>query len=556
MRRGRGVAAILAVVVGGVGACRGGSHPSTKNDPASPTSATSSSVVEMSAGDPSASASASAIASASASTSASVAAAPEKPSVSTTRWLGWIYERPNLESPHIGYMRAGAHVVRAENPVEKPNGPCPGGQWWAVEPWGFVCEGHDGVTTDLNNPTVVAAATKPPDVTSPLPYGYGTSFGAPLYVRVPTKEEQERIEGDVAAKAKAVADEIAAVTKKDPAKQPPRTALPVEAIPDFLSHHEIAAPVVTWNIGSMAVEAGFAWHGMRLAFTRAFEVDGRPFYLTTEHYIVPADRFRAAKLAAFEGIHLAKPAEEGVHLPLVWVRWHPAHVYQFDGSSLVDTSIELPFQFHAQLLDKDLTWDGTRYHELASPPPGAEEGHRYLVRAEATTRVDPTPPDKCPKDLQPNEKWIEVRISQQTLILYEGTTPIFDTLVSTGVDGAGDPETTRSTPRGAWHIHSKHITYRMAGEEHEPWKEGDPPDPQYQIDDVPWVEYFTGGYALHAAFWHDAFGEPKSHGCINLSPRDAMWLFGQTEPKVPEGWHGVYGGKGGASVGTLLIVRG
>ena len=85
------------------------------------------------------------------------------------------------------------------------------------------------------------------------------------------------------------------------------------------------------------------------------------------------------------------------------------------------------------------------------------------MRAEATTRVDPTSPDKCPKDLQPNEKWIEVRISQQTLILYEGTTPIFDTLVSTGVDGTGDPETTRSTPRGAWRIHSKHITYRMAG---------------------------------------------------------------------------------------------
>ena len=46
------------------------------------------------------------------------------------------------------------------------------------------------------------------------------------------------------------------------------------------------------------------------------------------------------------------------------------------------------------------------------------------------------------------------------------------------------------------------------------------------------------GYALHAAYWHDQFGTPRSHGCINLAPKDAARLFAFTKPEVPEGWHG------------------
>ncbi|MCC6900272.1 MAG: L,D-transpeptidase [Polyangiaceae bacterium] len=46
-------------------------------------------------------------------------------------------------------------------------------------------------------------------------------------------------------------------------------------------------------------------------------------------------------------------------------------------------------------------------------------------------------------------------------------------------------------------------------------------------------------FALHAAYWHDRFGEPKSGGCVNLSVRDAKWLFDWTAPCAPETWHSV-----------------
>jgi hypothetical protein len=52
--------------------------------------------------------------------------------------------------------------------------------------------------------------------------------------------------------------------------------------------------------------------------------------------------------------------------------------------------------------------------------------------------------------------------------------------------------------------------------------------------------YFQGSYALHGAFWHDAFGNMRSHGCVNLSPEDARTLFAWADPQLPPGWHGVF----------------
>jgi hypothetical protein len=56
------------------------------------------------------------------------------------------------------------------------------------------------------------------------------------------------------------------------------------------------------------------------------------------------------------------------------------------------------------------------------------------------------------------------------------------------------------------------------------------------------VQYFAAGFALHTAYWHDVFGEARSHGCVNLSPIDAHRVFSWTDPPVPPGWHGVNAG--------------
>jgi lipoprotein-anchoring transpeptidase ErfK/SrfK len=137
-----------------------------------------------------------------------------------------------------------------------------------------------------------------------------------------------------------------------------------------------------------------------------------------------------------------------------------------------------------------------------------------------------------PKGLAPGEKWIDVNLKTQMLVAFEGDRPVFVTLVSTGKEDKDDPEKDHKTPTGTWTIREKHIAATMDGDVTS--------DGPYSIEDVPWIMYFNGSYALHGAFWHNSFGRTRSHGCVNLAPTDAKALFGWSEPQVPRGWHAVW----------------
>jgi hypothetical protein len=76
----------------------------------------------------------------------------------------------------------------------------------------------------------------------------------------------------------------------------------------------------------------------------------------------------------------------------------------------------------------------------------------------------------------------------------------------------------------------------------------------FELRDVPWIQYFASGYALHGAYWHDVFGVPRSHGCINLAPIDARIVFRWTDPPLPDGWHGINIGTD-MGEGTTVVIR-
>jgi hypothetical protein len=148
-----------------------------------------------------------------------------------------------------------------------------------------------------------------------------------------------------------------------------------------------------------------------------------------------------------------------------------------------------------------------------------------------------------PEGIEPWERWVDVDLSKQMLVAYEGSRPVYVTLVSTGRKGSKTEPF--DTPPGRYRIRSKHVTTTMDG--------NTASDGNYSIQDVPWTMFFEGSYALHGAFWHDAFGRVRSHGCVNLGPTDARWLFQWTTPFLPEGWHGVHAHEG--SPGSTVIVR-
>jgi len=149
----------------------------------------------------------------------------------------------------------------------------------------------------------------------------------------------------------------------------------------------------------------------------------------------------------------------------------------------------------------------------------------------------------APSEIQPGERWIDVELSTQTLVAYEGARPVYATLVSTGRGGQG---TAYATPKGLHRIWVKLVSSTMDNLENETAA-------SYALEDVPYVQFFSKGVGLHGVFWHQNFGRVRSHGCINLAPLDAQWLFAFTGPTLPVGWSAVLPISG--ERGTLVRVR-
>lgn len=108
------------------------------------------------------------------------------------------------------------------------------------------------------------------------------------------------------------------------------------------------------------------------------------------------------------------------------------------------------------------------------------------------------------------EKWVSVDLYEQVTIAYEGNTPVFATLVASGL--ADWP-----TNEGLFHVYVRYPRTLMHG------AEGNPDF--YYLQEVPWTMYFDGDIGLHGTYWHDGFGYRHSHGCVNLSITDALWLY-------------------------------
>ncbi len=129
--------------------------------------------------------------------------------------------------------------------------------------------------------------------------------------------------------------------------------------------------------------------------------------------------------------------------------------------------------------------------------------------------TSPAPP--APSPAPTGDRWIDVNLSTQQVTAYAGNTPVYSSLASTGL-----PAT--PTPTGQYRIYVKYVSTLMTGY-------------GYYLPNVPYTMYFYRGYGLHGTYWHSNFGQPMSHGCINLPTPDAQWFFN---------W---------ASVGTLVNIH-
>ena len=124
-------------------------------------------------------------------------------------------------------------------------------------------------------------------------------------------------------------------------------------------------------------------------------------------------------------------------------------------------------------------------------------------------------PAARPEGVGPTDRWIDIHKFEQTLAAYEGDTLVYATLVSSGL-----PQW--DTDSGLFRVYMKVKSAKMSGREGKP--------DYYFLEDVPYAMYFNKDMALHGAYWHDKFGFKHSHGCVNLPPADALWLWNWTTP--------------------------
>jgi lipoprotein-anchoring transpeptidase ErfK/SrfK len=156
-----------------------------------------------------------------------------------------------------------------------------------------------------------------------------------------------------------------------------------------------------------------------------------------------------------------------------------------------------------------------------------------VVTAEELAPISPNIP--------PQSKRIEVSISEQMLRAYEDEDIVLQTKISSGNAGLNpfNKGIPTSTPKGDFHIEiklpSKHMGDGLTTDKLS----------AYELPGVPWVSFFEPktGVAFHGTYWHDNFGLPMSHGCVNMRTEDAKWLYRWTTPviKVEQSHQGGYG---------------
>lgn len=262
--------------------------------------------------------------------------------------------------------------------------------------------------------------------------------------------------------------------------------------------------------------------GFGIAVRRIAEKNqGDPFGLTTRGFWVPLRDLTAVPPVSFHGSPFSPS--------LAWIVSERAPLFSAPGRRKPGPGLERLTTVN--VLER-VYLRGWRYLRIGE--------HDYL-RDQDVRWPELSPP---PAEARPGERWLDVDLARQTLVAYIGHTPVFATLVSTGRGAVG---TETATPPGVYRVWVKLRSSDMDNLEDTEAREN------YAIEAVPWVMFFQRGYGLHGTFWHKRFGETHSHGCVNLSPIDAEYLFFFSGPRLYPGWSAALPAP--HELGTLVRIR-
>jgi hypothetical protein len=422
----------------------------------------------------------------------------------------------------LGSLRKGTRISAKGTLVKTAS--CTEG-WYELVSGGFICSKF--ATTDFDDKQLKDFPHEP-FADRPLPYDYGLNLtnGAPLYFRPPLRRERAAYEKGLVVGAHGEEDRAAAAKEISGEKG---------EVPWYLKENlDHSSIVMDDTKGESGLVQGRMVRGFYLALDERIRAFAGKFWRTTDGKYVPVEHVLVHESKTeFEGVWVGHDNEPR-KLPLGFSLKPGAREYDFpDPGGPPKREDKIPRFTIMALGDQQVVFEQRKYFETSDG---------WWMRDLDGTQTRPGP---APNDLGPNEKWIDVNVTTQTLVAYEGTKPVFATLVSSGRRDKTDPSKDHPSPLGDFRIREKHIATTM--------DDNTASDGPYSIEDVPWVMYFQKSYALHGAFWHSQFGHEHSHGCVNMTPHDARELFGWVGPTLPAGWHSVHATA--ANPGTRVIVH-
>lgn len=170
---------------------------------------------------------------------------------------------------------------------------------------------------------------------------------------------------------------------------------------------------------------------------------------------------------------------------------------------------------------RDAGPDGQSWYQITEPWVGVQ----YYAAAKDLRKISDSEFEPISPEVPSSQKHIAISLGAQQLSAYEGDQLVLRIPISSGVKNSGGAGLPTQTPPGSYNIYSKLPTKYM-GDDRLTDNLGD----RY-LPGVPWTMFIIeGGYAIHGAYWHNNFGAPMSHGCINVRPDHAQWLYRWTTP--------------------------
>lgn len=158
--------------------------------------------------------------------------------------------------------------------------------------------------------------------------------------------------------------------------------------------------------------------------------------------------------------------------------------------------------------------------------------HEWWVQASHVRKHDPSEFKPISPDVPPEEKLIRINIGEQHLTCYEGDLAVFFTKIASGTSFIGEDGKVHhfNTPYGSHWVQRKTPSRHMVGGQNIDF---------YDLPGVPWCTFFTpSGAAIHGTYWHNDYGRPRSHGCINVTSDAAKWVYRWVNPYA--GWNDDY----------------